>query len=80
MEGTNLLNRVNFNHVNDVFDINGFSSAVPLPNGGTLNLFTGPYTGLHGTVPTNVSQLQQPLFFSSAAAPRQIQFGVKLMF
>lgn len=79
-QGTNLLNHVNFNHVNDVFDLNGLSSAVPLPNGQTLNLLSGPYTGLHGVVPKNAGNLTQPLFFSQADSPRQIQFGLKLAF
>lgn len=79
-QGTNLLNHVNFNHVNDVFDLNGLSSAVPLPNGQTLNLLSGPYTGLHGVVPKNASNLAQPLYFSQADSPRQIQFGLKLAF
>src|SRR5579864_1348967 len=79
-QGTNLLNHVNFNHVNDVFDQGGLSTALQLPNGRTLNLLTGPYTGLHGVVPTNASQLTQPLFFSQADFPRQVQFGLKLAF
>ncbi|HEY6351823.1 MAG TPA: TonB-dependent receptor [Candidatus Angelobacter sp.] len=79
-QGTNLLNHVNFNHVNDVFDQNGLSPNVTLPNGQILNLLSGPYTGLKGVVPTNASQLNQPLFFSSADSPRQIQFGLKIAF
>lgn len=79
-QGTNLLNHVNFNHVNDVFDQNGLSPNVTLPNGQILNLLSGPYTGLKGVVPTNASQLNQPLFFSSADFPRQIQFGLKVAF
>ena len=47
---------------------------------GPLNLRTGPFTGLQGMVPTNASQLNAPLFFSSADVPRQIQFGLKLAF
>ncbi|HEY6250064.1 MAG TPA: carboxypeptidase regulatory-like domain-containing protein [Candidatus Angelobacter sp.] len=73
-QGTNLLNHVNFNKVNDVFDQG------PLPSGQFLNLLTGPFTGLHGVVPTNASQLNSPLFFSQADFPRQIQFGLKIAF
>ncbi|HKD14841.1 MAG TPA: carboxypeptidase regulatory-like domain-containing protein [Candidatus Angelobacter sp.] len=80
VQGTNLLNHVNFNKVNDVFDLGGLSTAVPLPNGQTLNLVTGPYTGLKGVVPTDPSQLSKPLFFSKADFPRQVQFGLKLAF
>jgi hypothetical protein len=79
-EGTNIFNRVNFNKVSDVFDIKGFSSAVPLANGQTLDLFHGPFTGLHGVVPTNINQVQTPLSYASADSPRQIQFGLKLAF
>jgi len=80
VQGTNLLNHVNFNHVNDIFDVNGLAPTVTLPTGQTLNLLTGPYTGLHGVRPTNASQLSQPLFFSQADFPRQVQFGLKLAF
>ncbi len=80
VEGTNIFNRTNFNKVNDVFDTNGFSNAVTLANGQTLNLFTGPYTGLHGVKPHSVSALQTPLSFVSADTARQIQFGIKLAF
>jgi hypothetical protein len=80
VQGTNIFNRTNFNAVNDVFDVKGFSSAVALANGQTLNLFTGPYTGLHGVKPHAVSDLQTPLAFISADAARQVQFGVKLVF
>ncbi|HLJ88079.1 MAG TPA: TonB-dependent receptor [Candidatus Angelobacter sp.] len=74
--GTNIFNRVNFNKVSDVFD-NG------LPLAGTNNLFdpiNGPFTGLHGVKPTSASQVTQPLSYSSADTPRQIQFGLKVAF
>jgi hypothetical protein len=80
VEGTNIFNRTNFNAVNDVFDANGFTSAVTLANGQTLNLFTGPYTGLHGVKPHSTSDLKTPLSFISADAARQVQFGIKLAF
>jgi carboxypeptidase family protein len=79
-EGTNIFNRVNFNKVADLFDVGGFSNAVKLANGQTLNLFTGPYTGLHGVRPTSLSAVQTPLSFASADLPRQIQFGLRLGF
>ena len=72
VQGTNLTNHTNFNHVNDVFDSPAGS--------GPVNLLTGPFTGLHGAVPTNQQQLTQPLFYSQADVPRQIQFGLKLAF
>jgi hypothetical protein len=80
VQGTNLLNHVNFNKVNDVFDVNGFSPTVNLVNGQSLNLITGPFTGLKGIKPTNAGQLSQPLVFSQADSPRQIQFGLKVAF
>jgi hypothetical protein len=43
-------------------------------------LVTGPFTGLHGHVPTSASDLNQPLFYSSADVPRQVQFGLRLAF
>jgi len=81
VQGTNILNHINFNHVNDVFDIGGFpSNGIVNTARGPLNLLTGPFTGLHGVVPTNTSQLNQPLFYSSADVPRQVQFGLKVAF
>jgi len=81
VEGTNIFNRVNFNKVNDVFDIGGFpTNGIVATAMGPVNLLTGPYTGLHGVVPTNPLQINQPLFYSSADQPRQIQFGLKLGF
>jgi hypothetical protein len=79
--GTNIFNRVNFLRVSDQFDINGIpSNGIVQTADGPLNLFTGPYTGLHGVKPTSPSQITQPLFFSAAADPRQLQFGLKLVF
>lgn len=81
VQGTNLLNHVNFNHVNDVFDLNGIpANGIVQTAMGQLNLLTGPFTGLHGVKPSSSGQLTQPLFFSSADLPRQIQFGLKLAF
>jgi len=45
-----------------------------------LNLLTGPFTGLKGMKPTSASQLTDPLFFSQADVPRQVQFGLRLAF
>ncbi|HWX55995.1 MAG TPA: carboxypeptidase regulatory-like domain-containing protein [Verrucomicrobiae bacterium] len=79
--GTNIFNRTNFDRVSDQFDINGIGpSGVVQTANGPLNLFTGPYTGLHGVKPTSPGQVTQPLFFSQADVPRQIQFGLKLVF
>jgi len=80
VEGTNIFNRTNFNQVNDVFDVNGFTSTVALANGQTLNLLTGPYTGLHGVKPHSIKDLKTPLSFIQADAARQIQFGIKIAF
>jgi hypothetical protein len=79
-EGINIFNRVNFNKVSDQFDIAGFTNNVKLANGQTLNLFTGPYSGLHGVKPTNINQVQTPLSFASADLPRLIQFGLRFGF
>jgi len=77
----NLLNHVNFNHVNDVFDLNGIpANGIVQTARGPLNLITGPFTGLKGMKPTSASQLTNPLFFSQADVPRQVQFGLRLAF
>ena len=79
--GTNIFNKVNFNRVSDLFDINGIpGNGIVQTARGPLNLFTGPYSGLHGVRPTSASQITQPLFYSSADLPRQIQFGLRLAF
>jgi len=81
VQGTNLLNRINFNHVNDVFDLQGIpANGIVQTADGPVNLIAGPFTGLHGVKPTNVNQLSQPLFYSSADNPRQVQFGLRLAF
>lgn len=80
--GTNIFNRINFNHVSDLFDITGGipANGIVQTADGPVNLLTGPYTGLHGVKPSNPGQVTQPLFFSGADLPRQIQFGLKLAF
>lgn len=78
--GTNIFNRVNFNKVSDVFDLNGLGNGTVQTALGQVNLFSGNLSGLHGVKPTNSSQATQPLFFSSADLPRQLQFGLKLVF
>lgn len=81
VQGTNLLNRINYNHVNDVFDLNGIpANGIVQTADGPVNLLTGPFTGLHGVKPTSVNQLTQPLFYSQADQPRQVQFGLRLAF
>jgi hypothetical protein len=81
VQGINLLNHVNFNHVNDVFDLNGIpTNGIVQTARGPLNLITGPFTGLKGMKPTSASQLTDPLFFSQADVPRQVQFGLRLAF
>ena len=79
--GTNIFNRTNFDRVSDTFDLNGIpAKGIVQTADGPLNLVTGPFTGLHGVKPTALSQATQPLYFSTADLPRQIQFGVKLQF
>jgi hypothetical protein len=81
VQAINLLNHVNFNHVNDVFDINGIpADGIVQTARGPVNLITGPFTGLKGMKPTSASQLTDPLFFSQADVPRQVQFGLRLAF
>jgi hypothetical protein len=76
-EGTNILNRANFNKVNDVFP--AFAGPVQVAGGGTVNLATGPYN-LKGVVPHSLSELSLPLAFQSADLPRQVQFGLRIVF
>ncbi len=62
--GTNIFNRTNFNKVGDQFPLG----------------FAGPFTGLHGIKPTSPLQVGNPLVYSSADLPRQMQFGLRLVF
>ena len=81
VQASNLLNRINFNHVNDAFDINGIpANGIVQTAQGPLNLISGPFTGLHGVRPTSVNQLTNPLFYSQADVPRQVQFGLRVAF
>lgn len=77
VEGINILNRVNFNAVQQNFPTVG--GPVTLANGQVVNLLTGPYN-LHGFVPHSIADLGSPLSFQSADLPRQIQFGLKIVF
>jgi hypothetical protein len=74
--GTNVFNRTNFVRVSDVFD-NGLTLA---GTGSAFDPINGPFTGLHGVKPTDPTQITHPLSFSAAAAPRQLQFGLRLVF
>ena len=90
--GTNIFNRINFNKVSDQFDIGG----LPLPSAacpvntcagivqtamGPVNVFSpSSLIGLHAVKPTSSSQATLPLSYSSADLPRQLQFGLKLIF
>ena len=50
-QAVNILNHVNFNHVNDAFDVNGIpANGIVQTARGPLNLITGPFTGLKGVV------------------------------
>jgi hypothetical protein len=73
-QAQNLLNRTNFAAVNNNFPAN---PNYPLPGGGTLQ--NGPYR-VEGFVPASVSQLSQPLAFTSAYPARQISLSLRLGF
>jgi hypothetical protein len=77
VEGTNILNRVNFNAVNQNFP--NVPGEVTLANGQIVNLLTGPYN-LTGFKPGSLSDLGSPLAYKSADFPRRIQFGLRLAF
>jgi hypothetical protein len=74
--GTNIFNRVNFDRVSDLFDNGEPLATTGLP----FDPLNGPFKGLHGVKPTSPNQITQPLSFSSADLPRQIQFGLRLVF
>ncbi|HEU0175433.1 MAG TPA: TonB-dependent receptor [Blastocatellia bacterium] len=91
-DGVNILNRANFNKVWDDFTTlnpypTGFNNALPntnpvitFANGETMNILTGPFN-VNGFKPTSYKQLSGvPGAFVSAGTPRQIQFGLQLMF
>src|SRR5215468_9110290 len=89
-DGVNILNRANFNKVWDDFTSKnpypstGFNSSVnpvvTFDNGATMNMLTGPFK-LDGFKPTSYTQLSgHPGAFVSAGTPRQIQFGLQVMF
>lgn len=73
-QAQNLLNRTNFAAVNNIMPAD---PNFILPNGG--NLLSGPYD-VKGFAPTSISQLGQPLAFTSAYPPRYISFGLQLGF
>jgi hypothetical protein len=91
VQGTNIFNRTNFSAVNDYFP-GGCrlpqEIPTPLPPGGicdpkpfnvgpyTVNYLTGPFTfrGVKGL------DASTPLGFKAAFDPRQVQFGLKLVF
>lgn len=77
-EGTNITNRVNFNHVNNDFPL--IPGPFTMANGQTINLATGPYSGVKGFVPNSAAQLGDPGAYIGADLPRQIQFGIRLGF
>jgi hypothetical protein len=67
--------------VNDAFDVNGIGANGTVQTAdGPINLITGPFTGLKGVKPTSASQLTNPLFYSQADSPRQVQFGLRIAF
>jgi hypothetical protein len=70
----NLLNSTNFAAVNNILPAN---PDFTLPGGG--NLLNGPYN-VRGFAPRSISELGQPLAFTSAYPPRYISFGLQLAF
>ncbi|PYP84205.1 MAG: hypothetical protein DMF61_20735 [Blastocatellia bacterium AA13] len=77
-EGTNILNRINFNKVWDQFP--AVPSLVNQGTGKTLDLQNGPFN-FEGFKPTNANQLAGiPLAFVGVDNPRRIQFALKLAF
>lgn len=73
-QAQNILNHTNFAAVNNNFPAN---PDFALPHGGTLE--DGPYN-LSGFAPTSVSQLSEPLAFTSAYPARQISLALKFTF
>jgi len=73
-QAQNILNHSNFAALNNNFPAN---PDYPLPNGGTLA--NGPYN-LSGFRPTSVSQLSEPLAFTSAYPARQISLALRWAF
>jgi hypothetical protein len=73
-QSQNILNHTNFAAVNNNFPAN---PDYPLPGGGTLQ--NGPYN-LRGFEPTSVSQLSEPLSFTSSYPARQISFALRFAF
>lgn len=74
VEATNLFNHVNFLRVNDI--VCGTTAEPGFINGCDPKFLTGPFDfrGVAGLPPT------APLAFVAAAAPRQVQFGLKVEF
>ncbi|HEX9112415.1 MAG TPA: hypothetical protein VF845_13120, partial [Terriglobales bacterium] len=73
VQGTNILNHTNFSAVNDSFPANPNPFQV---GSQTVNLQDGPYS-FHGIRGLDASQ---PLGFKAAFDPRQVQFGLKVIF
>lgn len=73
-QAENILNHTNFAGVNGNFPAN---PDYPLSHGGTLE--NGPYN-LNGFAPNSVSQLSEPLSFTSAYPARQISLALRWAF
>ena len=91
VQGTNILNRTNFSAVNDSFPGGCMlpqSLPQPLPPGGICNpqpFQVGPYLVDYLNGPFNFRGVtgldpSSPLGFKAAFDPRQVQFGLKLIF
>ena len=73
-QAQNLLNRTNFAAVNNNFPVD---PNYPLPGGGTLG--NGPFN-VRGFAPDSITQLSQPLAFTSAYPARQVSLALRFAF
>jgi hypothetical protein len=91
VQGTNILNRTNFSALNDTFPGGCMLPQAipqPLPTGGVCDpqpFNVGPYSINYLTGPFNVRGVKgldssTPLGFKAAFDPRQVQFGLRLVF
>ena len=74
---------------NECLPISAASTIATLAGGQMVNLATGPFSGIHGVKPTNAAQFGLPGYFSPGIGglygpnnyiPRQVQFGLRLVF
>jgi hypothetical protein len=74
---------------NECLPISAASTIATLAGGQMVNLATGPFSAIHGVKPTNSAQFGLPGYFSPGIGglygpnnyiPRQVQFGLRLVF